>query len=46
MTMENVVLTPHIAASTSEALDRMAQMCVDNIDCYLKGKEMPGKRII
>lgn len=40
-TMDNVVLTPHYAASTEEALYRVGMTCVENIDAAVQGKPIP-----
>jgi phosphoglycerate dehydrogenase-like enzyme len=36
--MENVALTPHTAFWTNEAIERLNEICVDNIKNYLNGK--------
>lgn len=35
MEMENVIITPHIASSTKEAMDRIKQTTVDNIKSFM-----------
>ncbi len=35
---DNVVITPHIAFNTSEALSRRVDICIDNIEAFIKGK--------
>ena len=45
-TMSNVIVTPHIAGSSKEALERVATMCIANIECYFAGKELPGRKIV
>lgn len=40
-TMDNVILTPHYAASTEEALYRVGMTCVENIDAAMKGEKIP-----
>lgn len=37
--LENVVLTPHVAASTQESLCRVGMECVRTINDYLDGKD-------
>jgi phosphoglycerate dehydrogenase-like enzyme len=37
LTLDNVVVTPHVAAVTHEAQARLAQMPVDNIVAFLQG---------
>jgi len=37
LNLENVVLTPHSAGQTREALDRGLNMAVDNVAAYLRG---------
>lgn len=44
--MRNVILTPHIAGSSTEALERVAGMCVANIESFFARKELPGRRIV
>lgn len=39
--MNNVILTPHYAASTEEALYRVGMTCVENIDAAMAGKKIP-----
>ncbi|MEM2905178.1 MAG: glycerate dehydrogenase, partial [Candidatus Bathyarchaeia archaeon] len=36
--LENVVLTPHSAGQTREALEKGLKMAVDNVAAFLKGK--------
>jgi Lactate dehydrogenase and related dehydrogenases len=36
---ENIVLTPHIAFDTNEALVRQVDICISNIEAYIAGKE-------
>ncbi|MEM2074107.1 MAG: NAD(P)-dependent oxidoreductase, partial [Nitrososphaeria archaeon] len=38
LTMENVILTPHIASSTKEAVYETFRAAVENIIRYLKGE--------
>jgi len=35
---DNVVITPHIAFNTNEALSRRVDICIDNIEAFIKGK--------
>ena len=44
--MGNVIVTPHIAGSSREAMERVAAMCIANIECYFAGKELPGRIIV
>jgi phosphoglycerate dehydrogenase-like enzyme len=37
-TLENVVLTPHIASNTREANQRMARVCLENIRNFFAGR--------
>ena len=39
--LENVVLTPHTAAHTAEAMNAMAEMSVQNLIDVLSGKNCP-----
>lgn len=43
MHMSNVILTPHVAGSSREALERVANMCIENIETYLSGGEPAGR---
>ncbi|MDI6806187.1 MAG: NAD(P)-dependent oxidoreductase, partial [Candidatus Aenigmarchaeota archaeon] len=36
--LDNVVITPEIAFNTSEALMRRVDICIDNIEAFIKGK--------
>jgi len=36
--LENIVLTPHIGYNTAEAKIRQVDICISNIEAYLKGK--------
>jgi D-3-phosphoglycerate dehydrogenase len=40
--LENVVLTPHTAAHTAEAITAMAEMSVQNLIDVLSGREYPN----
>jgi|TARA_B100001964_G_C14259732_1_gene614623 lactate dehydrogenase-like 2-hydroxyacid dehydrogenase len=37
--MDNVVMTPHSAFYTHEAIDRLNNVCIDNIENFLAGKD-------
>ncbi len=37
-TLENVILTPHVAAHTEGATEREARIAVDNVEAYLRGR--------
>ena len=36
-TLDNVILTPHVAAHTEGAVEREARIAVDNVEAYLRG---------
>ena len=36
--LDNVVLTPHVAAHTEGAVEREARIAVDNVEAYLRGE--------
>jgi D-lactate dehydrogenase len=36
--LDNVIVSPHNAFNTEEALESIVAMTIDNIDGYLKGK--------
>lgn len=38
-TLENVILTPHIAGSQTNEVQRMSELVVDELERYLKGEE-------
>lgn len=42
-TLPNVILTPHIAASTQQALRRMAHTCAECIDAFFTGREVKNR---
>lgn len=42
LTMENVVLTPHLGSAVLEVRDQMANVVVDNIEALLAGKPLPN----
>jgi glyoxylate reductase len=42
LTMDNVVLTPHLGSAVLEARDMMANVVVDNIEALLAGKPLPN----
>lgn len=44
--MDNVIVTPHIAGSSREAMERVAGMCIANIESFFAGRELPGRRIV
>lgn len=43
LTMENVVLTPHIASATQETRDKMSVMVANNVLAVLSGKHPPNQ---
>jgi len=40
-TMDNVVLTPHIASATHETRRAMGHLMIDNLDAFFAGRPMP-----
>jgi len=40
-TLENVVITPHLAANTTEAIENMDLMSVQAVIAYFKGERPP-----
>jgi len=38
LTMENVLVTPHIASATQETRRKMAESCADSVKAFLKGR--------
>ncbi len=36
--LDNVILTPHVAAHTEGAVEREARMAVDNVEAFVRGK--------
>lgn len=42
--LDNVVMTPHTAFYTHEAIDRLNSICIDNIENFLKGE--PTNKIV
>jgi len=42
ISLENVILTPHIASATEETRAKMAELAADNIIAALSGKEPPN----
>jgi glyoxylate reductase len=41
--LDNVVITPHIASATEETRSKMSEMAAENIISYLSGNEPPNK---
>lgn len=41
-TLDNVVLVPHIASSTVQTREAMAQRVLDNLDAFVSGQPMPS----
>lgn len=41
-----LIVTPHIGASTSEAMDRVAAEAVSGIIDYVEGREIPSNRLV
>ena len=41
LTMQNVVLTPHIASATNETRRAMGELMIDNLDAFFSGKPLP-----
>lgn len=39
LSQQNIVLTPHIAFDTDEALIRQIDICIENIEAFIDGKE-------
>jgi D-3-phosphoglycerate dehydrogenase len=37
LNFDNVILTPHIAFNTTEALRRCTDICIDNVEAFIKG---------
>jgi hydroxypyruvate reductase len=42
-TLDNVVLAPHIASSTAQTREAMAQRVLDNLDAFFTGKPLPSQ---
>ncbi len=42
VTMENVIITPHIASASAATLQRMGLLAADNIIAGLRGEKMPS----
>ena len=42
LTMDNVVLTPHLGSAVLEVRDQMANVVVDNIEALLAGRPLPN----
>ncbi|MBS0552083.1 MAG: D-glycerate dehydrogenase, partial [Proteobacteria bacterium] len=43
LTMENVVLLPHLGSATHETRDGMGLMAVDNLSAFFAGQVPPNK---
>jgi len=43
LTMENVVLAPHLGSATYRTRQRMAQLTVDNLKAGLAGQDLPNR---
>jgi lactate dehydrogenase-like 2-hydroxyacid dehydrogenase len=41
MTMENVIVTPHIASGTHETRRAMGDLMIDNLDAFFAGRALP-----
>ena len=41
LTMEHVVVTPHIASGTHETRRAMGDLMIDNLDAFFAGKDLP-----
>ena len=42
MSMENVVLLPHLGSATTETREDMGNMVADNLDAFFAGKDVPN----
>ncbi len=42
LTLDNLLVTPHIASASRQTVRRMGQMSADNIIAAIKGETMPG----
>jgi len=42
LTLENLVITPHIASASRKTRDRMAEMAAENLLAGIKGKRLPN----
>ena len=42
LSLDNLLITPHIASASRQTVRRMGQMCADNIIAALNGDTMPG----
>ncbi|MCY3638032.1 MAG: D-glycerate dehydrogenase, partial [Chloroflexi bacterium] len=42
LTLDNLLVTPHIASASHQTVRRMGQMSADNIIAAIKGETMPG----
>ncbi len=38
--MDNIIVTPHVAYHTAQAVDRLFEIAVDNLESYFNGKPM------
>jgi lactate dehydrogenase-like 2-hydroxyacid dehydrogenase len=43
LTMDSVVLTPHIASGKNETRRAMGDLLIDNLDAFFAGKPMPAE---
>ncbi len=44
--LEGVILTPHVAGLSEDAIARMTEVCIDNILRILRGEEPPEGRLL
>ena len=44
--LDNLVLSPHIAGLSEDAVRRMAELCVDNILCLMGGRDPGSGRLL
>jgi glyoxylate reductase len=42
LSLDNLLITPHIASASRQTVRRMGQMSADNIIAALRGETMPG----
>ena len=45
LNMERVVMTPHVGAYTSEAINKMSQYSADSVIAFVKGEEVPNRAV-